>query len=338
MAQLQDVRGAIHLHTRASDGTGTINTIAQLAGRAELDFVIITDHNTLAGRADEHRAEIPLVLVGSELSTAAGHLIALNISQEIDRTQTPDQMVDIIHAQGGLAIAAHPLWPKKPWTRWDLPLDGVEIFDFNTMLSEEPLHWLLVKALILPNPIFWQATARRPTESLALWDRELTQRPLTGLAGHGTHAHVGLGPFVIDSYQSGFRLVMTHLLVPSLTPDELYTAIRQGRGYIGFDGIANPRPFIFAVKTPTGWAVMGDRIRWQKTLVAEVHLPRPATVTLFRDGQPVGTVRDAKARWPLKTPGTYRVEAFLGRRPWVLSNPIYVEDQPLPAAVISSPE
>ena len=38
------VRGAYHVHSRASDGTGTIEDIAAAAGRAGLRFVVLTDH------------------------------------------------------------------------------------------------------------------------------------------------------------------------------------------------------------------------------------------------------------------------------------------------------
>ena len=38
--------GNIHIHSSYSDGTGTIEEIANEANRAGLDFVIITDHLT----------------------------------------------------------------------------------------------------------------------------------------------------------------------------------------------------------------------------------------------------------------------------------------------------
>ena len=38
------VRGALHVHTRRSDGTGTPDEVAKAAGAAGLDFVVLTDH------------------------------------------------------------------------------------------------------------------------------------------------------------------------------------------------------------------------------------------------------------------------------------------------------
>src|SRR5262249_48961903 len=38
------IRGAMHIHTRRSDGTGTIDQVAAAAAQAGLSFVITTDH------------------------------------------------------------------------------------------------------------------------------------------------------------------------------------------------------------------------------------------------------------------------------------------------------
>jgi len=39
--------GAIHIHSVYSDGTGNIEDIAQAAYETGLDFIMMTDHNTL---------------------------------------------------------------------------------------------------------------------------------------------------------------------------------------------------------------------------------------------------------------------------------------------------
>ena len=39
--------GALHIHTIFSDGTGTVKEIAEAADEVGLDYIILTDHNTL---------------------------------------------------------------------------------------------------------------------------------------------------------------------------------------------------------------------------------------------------------------------------------------------------
>ena len=46
------VYGAYHIHTLLSDGSGSVEEVAEAAARAGLSFVIITDH----GNGPAHRA------------------------------------------------------------------------------------------------------------------------------------------------------------------------------------------------------------------------------------------------------------------------------------------
>ena len=75
------VRGAIHVHTRRSDGTGTVEDVARAAARAGLDFVAITDHGDATQFMDAPRyIDGVLVIDGVEISTTAGHYIALGMA------------------------------------------------------------------------------------------------------------------------------------------------------------------------------------------------------------------------------------------------------------------
>ena len=49
-----------------------------------------------------------LVIPGVEVSSAEGHILAYNVNQEIPRDRTVEETIDLIHAQGGVAVAAHP--------------------------------------------------------------------------------------------------------------------------------------------------------------------------------------------------------------------------------------
>lgn len=325
---LQDVRGALELHSRHShDGTTPIPTIARLAELADLDFIHITDHGTFAGHPEQRLTGRPLVFVGEELSTEAGHVLALFITRTVDADQPPASVLEQIHAQGGLAVVSDPTRPEHPWTRWDLAVDGLVIYDLNRALMADGIPWMLAKAAVLPNSVFWQTTRRRPADALAVWDQQLLQgRRLTGLAGHDTHAHAGIKPLLVDSFQSGFRFAATHVLVPALTPAALAEGLRRGRCYVGFDGIGDPRPFVFALHQADTWTLMGDRVAWQPGLTAVVQLPRRGTVQLFRDGQALRSTIGTDIRWPIERPGVYRLEVSRKNRPWILSNPIYVVD------------
>jgi predicted metal-dependent phosphoesterase TrpH len=114
-----DARGRadLHIHTTASDGTASITSILDhLAGTGELDVIAITDHEridaALAGRAMAlDRGLAFQVIVGEEVTTLGGHLLALEIERPVRSYRTLRDTIAAVHDQGGIAIPAHPLVP-----------------------------------------------------------------------------------------------------------------------------------------------------------------------------------------------------------------------------------
>jgi hypothetical protein len=74
-------RGAYHIHSDRSDGSGSVDEIAQAAQRAGLQFIIVTDHGdgTRVPDAPQYRHGV-LVIDAVELNTAGGHMVALGLA------------------------------------------------------------------------------------------------------------------------------------------------------------------------------------------------------------------------------------------------------------------
>ncbi len=110
-------RADLHIHTLASDGTSGIAEILDVAEvRTELDVIAITDHEridaALAARAIARDRGLRIqVVVGEEITTRGGHLLALWIEQPIRPLRSLRSTIAAVHEQGGLAIPAHPLVP-----------------------------------------------------------------------------------------------------------------------------------------------------------------------------------------------------------------------------------
>ena len=110
-------RADLHIHTLASDGTSGIIEILEHAERStDLDVIAITDHEridaALAARtiARERGMRVEVV-VGEEVSTLGGHLLALFIEERVRPLRSLRTTIAEIHELGGLAIPAHPLVP-----------------------------------------------------------------------------------------------------------------------------------------------------------------------------------------------------------------------------------
>ena len=114
---LRLARADLHIHTLASDGTASIDAILDhVEARADLDVIAITDHERIdaavAARSMARDRGLPFeVVVGEEVTTLGGHLLALFVDRPIRPYRSLRTSILAIHDVGGLAIPAHPLVP-----------------------------------------------------------------------------------------------------------------------------------------------------------------------------------------------------------------------------------
>lgn len=108
-----------HAHTSWSDGSLSPLGIVRQASRRGLDVVSVTEHNTVlpsyVARAYTKATGGPLVVTGEEVTTARFHVIAIGIESTVSPNQPLEGVLAEIHAQHGVAIAAHPVrhfWPN----------------------------------------------------------------------------------------------------------------------------------------------------------------------------------------------------------------------------------
>jgi len=112
--------GDLHAHTVHSDGVLTVSELAVLAVERGLDFVAVTDHNTVS-----HHAELPAaarrygitLLPGQEVTTDGGHAGALGDIGWVDFRRPPDDWLDATEAGGGLLSINHPFAGPVSWVR-----------------------------------------------------------------------------------------------------------------------------------------------------------------------------------------------------------------------------
>ena len=103
----------LHIHTIYSyDGTASVPAVLARAKQAGLDVIAITDHDEIAGSlkavdlASKYSVE---VISGIEITTAEGDLLALNVTQKIERGLSLIETVLKVGEAGGFCIAPHPM-------------------------------------------------------------------------------------------------------------------------------------------------------------------------------------------------------------------------------------
>jgi predicted metal-dependent phosphoesterase TrpH len=116
-------RADLHMHTNFSDGwPSPAELVDHVVGNTDLNVIAVTDHDTIEGalraveRSQQRRRKID-VIVGEEVSSRDGHILALYLERRVRPGMSAAATVHAIHDQGGLAVAAHPFWRTQRQTR-----------------------------------------------------------------------------------------------------------------------------------------------------------------------------------------------------------------------------
>lgn len=359
------VRGAIHIHTRRSDGGGTVDDVARAASRAGLNFVILTDHGdgTREPDAPAYRSGV-LCIDAVEISTAGGHVVALGLARTpYSLGGEARDVIEDVERLGGIAIAAHPASPRPQlrWSDWDLPIDGMEWVNADSEWRDEPLRAIARAFLTYPfrKPETLATLLDRPQESLRRWDELTVQRRVVGVAGADTHARIPLtsagDPYnnrfslPLPGYEQIFRTFTIGLPDVMLSGDAkadaraVLDAIGRGGVFASIDALAGPIAFSFSASGAGKGVAMGEDAVSTAPITFQVrsNAPDGVTAALLRNGKTVHTTSGARLEYVSSEAGVYRVEMRWPGAPgepsvpWVVSNPIYVLANPRPVHQIS---
>ena len=327
-----DHPGVIHIHTTYShDAHGKFEDVVRVANAQGLDYAIITDHNTLRGLRDGKQGwhGQVLVLIGMEISARAGHYLAFNITQEIDRNKmTAQQIIDEVNRQGGLGFIAHPYFKQARWRDWTVTgFTGIEGYNVAHDSLDENKARLALWTLTAPVGPFYWSIIDRPYGPLSTWDELTRQRgAIPGIRSTGAHEFHD-GGLKFAPYEVMFQLIRTHLLTPpgELTPGTVYDALRQGHAYFSIELAVEARGFQWVAKEGDRVVgVMGDEIPFAPGLRLAATLPAPAQLALFKDGRQIAETTAQTWEVEATGPGAYRLEASRHDKPWIFSNPIYI--------------
>ncbi len=198
----------LHSHSAGSyDGRDSVERMLEHASANGLDAIAITDHDVIdeSLRATEIADEYGLVAIpGLEVTSRAGHVLALGVDELVPAGQSFADTVEAIHDQGGTAIVPHPYQDLRRGvlanaTEDELTIaDGIEVF----------------------NSRYFTGRTNRQARDLAL------ERGLPMTAGSDAHIAemVGRGTTLVDAEDR--------------TVDAILAAIREGRTEI--DGTRTP--------------------------------------------------------------------------------------------------
>jgi hypothetical protein len=206
-------RGDLHSHTTHSDGDITVPDRVRGALERGLDFLAITDHNTISHHRElEGWPDGIIPIRGSEITTFHGHMNVFGLSSAIDwrgdrRGTGPAGIVEQAHRQHALVSVNHPSAFGDPWCvgcHWDFARA-----DYSTLDAMEVWNGR------------WAIPETDNEGALALWTDLLDAGiRLTGISGSDSHSAEE------DAY---LALPSTFVHAPELSEAAILDGIRAGR-------------------------------------------------------------------------------------------------------------
>jgi hypothetical protein len=195
-------RACLHAHTTNSDGLMPPEALVRHYRSAGFDALAITDHWHVTDLAAHSTADF-LVLPGIEYNPRGPgvgrlrffHVVGIGVQTAVADANAPPAFVEAIHAQGGVAIVAHPSWTG---------LEGSEVASATGADAVE----------------VWNAGCEIEVargDSSPQWDWTLAHgAALGGLAADDSH---------YPGFDSAFAWVALRL--PELTRDHVIAALRN---------------------------------------------------------------------------------------------------------------
>src|SRR5581483_8667946 len=210
-------KGDLHAHTNHSDGHWSLQELAESARTYGLDFIALTDHNTITGLPEiaEASGDDLLIIPGMEVTTFNGHAVSLGTDRWIDwraghNERTMNTIAEQVRTAGGVFVVVHPDAPHDPvctGCRWVYP-------NFDPNLANAVQVW---------GGSYWNHPDEHNSGCLQFWKDWLNLGyRLTAVGGTDTHGPDGWGE------NSGW----TYVWAEELSVQAILAGIRAGRTYV----------------------------------------------------------------------------------------------------------
>lgn len=329
-------RGAIHIHTAYSDGSGTMDEIVAAAKTAGLDYIIISDHDTLQAKRDgwEGYHDGVLIVAGVEIEPGTRtHLLGLGIdSIEGFEHMTGAECLERVKGRNGFSFLAHPEGAFRRnlgldlegWQCWGHPdYAGIELWSFMHDWIKG-FQWFRIRNFHR-KPL--NKIAGPAPGLLARWDALNRERLVVGIASLDAHAKRFLG-MTFFPYKFLFQTTLTYVLAGEPTGDGpadvrmLLESLAGGRAYLAYEPYERADRFEFFAAGAGEKFLMGDRIALARVERLAGTMPESCQVRLLCNGRVVEEFHAEDFEFDELEAGVWRVEASLEGYPWIFSNPI----------------
>jgi predicted metal-dependent phosphoesterase TrpH len=135
------LRVEFHCHTiQSKDSLTTPEQLLEACRAKNIDRVVVTDHNSIAGALRARELDPERVIIGEEIMTPQGEILAAFVKQEIPVELEPLEVIERLRAQDAFISLSHP-FDKLRDGHWEFEalleiiphVDAIETFNARNM-------------------------------------------------------------------------------------------------------------------------------------------------------------------------------------------------------------
>ena len=124
------------IHFIPKDSLTSPKRLVKTCRRKGIDRVVVTDHNSIAGACAAQALDPELVIVGEEILTTRGEILAAYVTEEVPAGLSPQETIRRLKGQGAFISISHPfdIYRGGHWDEADLleilsGVDAIEVFN-----------------------------------------------------------------------------------------------------------------------------------------------------------------------------------------------------------------
>jgi len=331
--------GCLHVHSKISGGTHSIQELAMTARQSGVDFIVLAEN----WRVEEilhlcgYREHV-LVIPGAENEAEGVHFLSVGQNKFACRKDwSVCRCLEETQMAGGKSFLAHPErfnFARARLRMLELARShpnilGIELW---SMMERWMYSWNWLKAFL-----HMRVDLAGPSPRLLKsWDMHLISGRRLAVIGSVDRYNLLLFNLPLDMFKvkNPLKKIRTHVFVSEITGDAgmdsnaIIRSLCLGNAFIANDEICDSKNTRFLLKKKNAvLSACGEIMNYvspEEDLSLMMMIPKRAEIRLVKNGEIIDESEDLSKEWYIHEPGVYRAEVRLNSVPWIFTNPFYL--------------
>jgi len=137
------LRVETHCHSDQSpDSFNKIEDLILVAKKRKITRLVISDHNRINGALKAKKLEPDLIIIGEEILTTRGELLALFVQEIVPSGLSPEKTIEILRDQNAFISVSHPFdrlrhgWAPNDLNKIVPLIDAIEVFNARSFTKK----------------------------------------------------------------------------------------------------------------------------------------------------------------------------------------------------------